>query len=508
MTVTMLEPPFVIVVGEPQLWREISVSPDLSTTPTPISSLDNAIKDIEHASLIVVSDFADRGAVSLSGISYALTCQIVLLATRRDPPDTLLPNVVVKRSITLDEIKEIVGISLPHAEPVQISQEITNNDGVENVGVTSNDDTVLSTEDVKDVTDVNEVPVTPSFPPPDVSTLLDEMTIKQPVVDGTTTTTSDFPVGHVGEPILDNVTQMHDGAISPGISALRVDHASTNCTTIMSWSSKGGVGKTTIASNLAGAVASMSNYRVCIIDLDVEDGNIGSRIGVFRPTILDILQLGEITPQTLLPLIAHDEISGVYAVLAPPKAQGAANDILLSAGNYDRVFRVLHTMFDVIILDSPIGLKAQLTSSFALPRADILIAVIDTERAAVLGMHNQLKTIFTDYHFPREHAGIVINQQIGRKDAIPRDEMLGILENLPVLAEIDDDRDSFTGAANKGSLLVNRVGPEGDRLRQQFASLLRSCLPNIELDTHRIEGQSVGTTLTKSFSFLSKLRSR
>jgi pilus assembly protein CpaE len=263
----------------------------------------------------------------------------------------------------------------------------------------------------------------------------------------------------------------------------------------MVWSSKGGVGKSTVACNIAGAVASMTRLRTCVIDLDIKAGHLGSRLGVFSPTIHELLSIHPLTAESVWQVLPRSEAANLWAVLGP-KTSGNIAGVrqLLSPANYDSLFKILHEMFDVIVFDCPIGLEDPLVTKFALQRADSLMVVADGERVTVFGLRDALKSIMDTYSFPRERIGIVINQQVGKKIDVPRDEMLELLHGLPVLATIQDDRAAFVGAANQGALLINRVGDVGDDMRSIFGHVIQTLLPNVEVESHHVRGHDVSSS--------------
>lgn len=420
--------PLVIVIGDPRLYREIAASPDIATSAQEINSIDDFLGNVEYttdAALIVVGRDAWRSGVTLQGLRLLLRTQIVALN------GVELEGVETLNDITLDEVRYRVGVELVAdiTTPALVPQGSP------------------AGEPFIDSADSRVVPPQYNFPTPiEPETDTDTAwltTAPQPLPEQPSEPTPDAP-SFTSVPGI--VLETQPQTIS-SIQAIQAPSSHGGCVTIMSWSSKGGVGKTTVAVNLAGAIASMTDRTVCIVDLDVEDANVGSRIDLFSPTVTDALALPSITRDALLPLIPRDPTSGVWAILGPRSGTGQTAQIMLSPGNYSELHRVLTEMFDVVVLDCPIGLNAPLVGQFALQRADVLIAVIDTERSAIIGMHQALKDVVDTYHFPRERIGIVINQQIGKKNAMPKGEMLEVLQHLPVLAEIMDNRDAFTGAA-------------------------------------------------------------
>jgi len=260
------------------------------------------------------------------------------------------------------------------------------------------------------------------------------------------------------------------------------------CQVVTVWSSKGGVGKTTVAANLAAELRNVTGWEVCIVDLDLGDGNLASRIGAYNaPTIVDILNLTKLTKEAVYDQLATERTSGFMAVLAPKLPQYAQGAQYLSPARYDTLLQVLHQMFDVVILDCPDALTEPLVTQFALPRADSVVAVIDTERAAVIGLRGQLRDLVGPLGVTKDRVGVFLNQQVRRR-GLSRAEIERVLEGFPVIGVVSDDRESFTGSANQGQLIVNKSGPVGDATRQAFDQAIAAIFPDAIEDARRLHG--------------------
>lgn len=466
----MSDVPLIAVVGDPDLYNAIIESPDLSGLDNHLASVDDLLAlngdDLDVLDAVVVGPLAWRSATTPAGLRFLCDCPVI---------------VTEGNAISLANIRDVLGVKSTD-DPLSISTSFTGGSPVLPVAKNPSD---MDMDDPEVACDED-----PNPQPPDVITAPPEY---PPSQDETTPQPhSDIPVATAlveGTDDNDSWLMMGEDETVPIETPLAsLPHFPTRkgeCLTIASWSSKGGVGKTAMAVNLAGAITRMTDLSVCVVDLDVEDPNVGSRLNVFKPTVTELLDMTTLTPDTIRSMLAIDDLTNIYAVLGPRQGIGDAAMHRLSPGNYDRIHRVLTQMFDVVVLDCPLGLNAPLAGDFALQRAGIVMAVTDTERSTVKGLSKALREVFEHRHYPREAVGLVINQQVGKKNAMPRGEMLDMLHRLPVLAEIMDDRDAFVGSANKGSLLVNRFGPEGDTMRKKFAEILRHILPDVELTEDR-----------------------
>lgn len=167
-------------------------------------------------------------------------------------------------------------------------------------------------------------------------------------------------------------------------------------------SSKGGVGKTSTTFGLAtwlyhSSVQAVKEklmtvpLKICVVDLDVRDAQIGSVIGVSQPTILQIIVSNDgITQKTVEKNLIHDaQNTGVWYLLAP-KMPYQANGI--APAKYSAVISILKKMFDIIILDTSVNYTDELFMQVAYPQADKIVFVTTLARPSVVGMHKWIYT--------------------------------------------------------------------------------------------------------------------
>lgn len=168
-------------------------------------------------------------------------------------------------------------------------------------------------------------------------------------------------------------------------------------------SSKGGVGKTSTTFGLAtwlyqSSVQSVKEklmsvpLKICVVDLDVRDAQIGSVIGASQPTVLQIILSNDgITQKSVEKNLIHDEHNtGVWYLLAP-KMPYQANSI--APAKYSAVISILKKMFDIIILDTSVNYTDDLFMQVAYPQADKIVFVTTLARPSVVGMHKWIYTV-------------------------------------------------------------------------------------------------------------------
>jgi pilus assembly protein CpaE len=120
---------------------------------------------------------------------------------------------------------------------------------------------------------------------------------------------------------------------------------------IVSFSTKGGVGKSVVSTNTASALAA-KGYRVCIVDCDLQFGDVAVMVGVppVHTTIEAAGSIGTADAELMEGLLGTHELSGLR-VLPAPVEPSAADQI--SPGEMVGIVHLLRTMFDYIVIDLP-----------------------------------------------------------------------------------------------------------------------------------------------------------
>lgn len=139
-------------------------------------------------------------------------------------------------------------------------------------------------------------------------------------------------------------------AVAAAVNRFAAVDATHEGRVLVSFSTKGGVGKSVVSTNLAVALALEHPGRVVLVDADLQFGDVGVLLGLPPDqTVLEAAGAIETADTTLLDgLLATHEESGLR-VLCAPADPGSGDSV--SAEAMVEIVRLLRTMFDFVVID-------------------------------------------------------------------------------------------------------------------------------------------------------------
>lgn len=174
------------------------------------------------------------------------------------------------------------------------------------------------------------------------------------------------------------------------------------------FASKGGCGKTTVATNLGAAFAAMG-LRTCVVDLDLQFGDVAIALQL-EPvrSMSDALGMqGGIDAQAARSLVipVHERLD---VLLAPPRPAEAE---FITADITGDVLTGLLGLYDIVIVDSPPAFNDVVLRAFDLADAYVLITTLDMP--ALKSLKVTLDTLDA-LGYPRARWTMVLNRSDSR----------------------------------------------------------------------------------------------
>ncbi len=212
------------------------------------------------------------------------------------------------------------------------------------------------------------------------------------------------------------------------------------------FSAKGGCGKTTLATNLAAAIADSGKGSVALLDLDLAFGDVSIALQLFPShTIADAVPIGEDLDGPALMSLLTSHRSGLKALVAPMEPSAADSiDVTLVT----RILDLLREEFDYVIVDSPPALDDNVLAAF--DRSDVVALLATLDIPALKNLKLTLETLEL-ISFPRDRLKIVLNRA-DSKVGLALSEVEKTLK-APIVAQIPSSRD-VPASTNRGVAIV------------------------------------------------------
>jgi len=146
-------------------------------------------------------------------------------------------------------------------------------------------------------------------------------------------------------------------------------------TIITCFGAKGGVGKTTLAVNLAAALARVTGERVALVDLDSRFGDVAALLNILpQRTIADLVNsLQSVDPASVQDYL-HPHASGV-AVLAAPSSPKTWPQI--STDSVRALLVLLAQVYDFVIVDTPARFDDQTLEALRVSTMCVAVTSLD-----------------------------------------------------------------------------------------------------------------------------------
>ncbi|MDO8616504.1 MAG: AAA family ATPase [Dehalococcoidia bacterium] len=193
-------------------------------------------------------------------------------------------------------------------------------------------------------------------------------------------------------------------------------------TVITVFGAKGGIGKTTIATNVATALVQKTNQSVVLVDLDTRFGDVAILMDVpVERSIADLAVPEQEITREMLQECLYLHNTGVAILPAPIRPTDWRN---VHAGHIERVVGLLAQTYDYVILDTPGTFNDIVARALELAAMVVLVATVD-----MASLKDTLLALdmLRSWNFPQEKVKLVINATNEASNVQPQEvkRMLG-----------------------------------------------------------------------------------
>ena len=232
------------------------------------------------------------------------------------------------------------------------------------------------------------------------------------------------------------------------------------------FAAKGGCGKTTLAINLAVALARQSDRRVCIVDLDLAFGDVAISVQLDPGrTIVDALPMaGHLDETGATSLLTRYQAN--LEMLLAPTTPGDAEKVPPSL--VGELLVVLRTIFDYVVVDTPAQFSEHVLTAMDNSAHHVLLTTPDVPALKNLRITLDMLDLLS---YPRQIRSVVLNRS-DSKVGLSLEDVERVVR-WPIAAHIPSSRE-VPISINKGTPLT--LANPGHPVSQAISRFALHCL--------------------------------
>ncbi len=243
------------------------------------------------------------------------------------------------------------------------------------------------------------------------------------------------------------------------------------CRVITTFSNKGGIGKTALATNLALELANMTKEKVALIDLNLQLGDITTFLDI-NPSfdISYVIQnLTRIDETFLLSTLEKYKDSNLYILADPPYLEQAED---ITAEQISTLFSVLKQAFSYIVVDASANFDGKTIT--ALDHSDLILLVTIVNLPAIRNCQRCLD-LFERLGYEKEKTKIILSRYM-ENDEIKIEDVEDVL-GRKIYWKVPNNYFTIMSAINKG-IPVGLVNADSN-ISQSYRELAAMLSDNI-----------------------------
>lgn len=266
-----------------------------------------------------------------------------------------------------------------------------------------------------------------------------------------------LPKPFTGEELMSAIRTVLNGKYVKKSNGLQTEK---KCKVISVFSTKGGIGKTTIAANLAVALAAKAN-EVGVIDADLHFGDMALFLDLLpRMTIADLACQQEICPETIAKYLTAYKDGGIRVLTAPVHPEQAE---FITASKAREIIKNMRDMFQYVIIDTAPLLNDVMLS--ILEASDIVLIISSLDLPAIKNVKLCLE-MMESQKYSHDKVKVILNRA-NSECGMDLSEVKEILQ-CDLLAALPSDGKVVVSSVNKGIPFVVST-PQADISRNIFS---------------------------------------
>ncbi|MDO5437136.1 MAG: AAA family ATPase [bacterium] len=241
----------------------------------------------------------------------------------------------------------------------------------------------------------------------------------------------------------------------------------TRCKVITTFSNKGGIGKTSLAVNLAMEIANITKEKVALVDLNMQMGDITTFLNLDPSfdTSYVINNLDRIDETFLLTTLEQYNKTSLYVLADPPDIEQAE---IITSEDITTLINILRNVFSYIVIDTTSSFDSKTIT--ALDNSDLILLVSIINLPSIRNCQRCFD-LFKKLGYSKDKIKLVINRYM-EADDIKIEDVEEVLDHK-VFYKIPNNYYTIINSINKG-VPVSDAAPNSNICKafKQLAAML------------------------------------
>jgi len=285
-------------------------------------------------------------------------------------------------------------------------------------------------------------------------------------------------------------------ALKKARNILKQEQEASEGKIISIFSNKGGIGKTTLATNLALQLSELTGEKVCLIDLNLQMGDIATFLDISPSFDIAyvITHLSRLDESFLHSSLERYEEKDLYILADPPDIEQAEE---ISADDISSLLSFLKTVFGYIIIDTSSSFDVRTLT--CLDVSDYIFLVMMVNLPSIRNCQKCL-SLFKRLEYEEEKIKLVVNRYI-EDDEITVEDVEEAL-NHEIYWKVPNNYFAIMSSINKGTP-ISAIEPDSEvsknftRLAEKLSGITSKRTDLQEPKTDSISNMDINTIMDK-----------